>query len=83
MYLSDAIRKRILELMKEKNIKSFSALSRLAGISSGGLNEFIKGRTDLPKLDTLLHICEALNVDLGEFFSNPLFFETYHELDDE
>lgn len=79
MYLSDAIRKRILELMKRKKIKSFYALSILAGISSGTVSDFLRGRTDLPKLDTLLHICEALDIELGDFFSDPLFFETYHE----
>lgn len=79
MYLSDAIRKRIFELMKSKKIKSIYALSILAGISSGAISNFLNGKTDLPKLDTLLHICEALDIELGDFFSNPLFFETYHE----
>ncbi len=59
--------------MKRKKIKSFYALSILAGISSGTVSDFLRGRTDLPKLDTLLHICEGFGITLTEFFEDDIF----------
>ena len=78
MQLSEAIRKRILELMKENNIKTINAVTNLAGISNT-LNDFMLGKLELLKLDTLLHICEAFNIELYEFFHNPLFKDVQYE----
>lgn len=33
----------------------------------------MNGKTELIKLDTLLHICEGFNITLCEFFSEPTF----------
>ena len=33
----------------------------------------MSGRTDLIKLDTLLHICEGFGITLYDFFSDDLF----------
>ena len=78
MQLSEAIRKRILELMKENNIKTINAVTNLAGISNT-LNDFMLGKVELLKVDTLLHICEAFNIELYEFFRNPLFKDVQYE----
>ena len=78
MQLSEAIRKRILELMKENNIKTINAVTNLAGISNT-LNDFMLGKVELLKLDTLLHICEAFNITLKDFFDDPLFDEVISE----
>lgn len=45
MQLSEAIRKRILELMKENNIKTINAVTNLAGISNT-LNDFMLGKVN-------------------------------------
>ena len=78
MQLSDAMRKRIKELMKESNIKSINALCKLAGISNA-LNDFMLGNSDLLKLDTILHICEAFNIELYEFFKTSYFKDVQYE----
>ena len=78
MQLSDAIRERILELMKINNIKTIYAVSNLAGISNT-LNDFMNGNIALLKLNTLLHICEAFNIELYEFFQSPLFKDVQDE----
>lgn len=72
MNLSDAILKRILFLMKENKI-SLYALSMNAGVPYSTLNDFINRKTQTIRLETLLHICEGLNISLGEFFSNKIF----------
>ena len=81
MQLSDAIRKRIQALMKQNNIKSLNAVNKLAGISNT-LYDFMTGNNDLIKLDILLHICEAFNIQLYEFFYDPLFKDVQYEKND-
>lgn len=78
MQLSDAIRERILELMKENNIKSINAVTNLAGISNT-LNDFMNGVYNLINIDTLLHICEGFNIELYQFFYSPLFKDVQYE----
>ena len=34
-----------------------------------------------PRLATILHICEGLNMELTEFFADPLFEEVEYEED--
>lgn len=78
MLLSDAIRKRIEELMKLNGIKYVNSLSNLAGISNS-LNDFMNGKTELPKIDTILHICEGFEIQLVDFFNSPLFQDVQYE----
>ncbi len=78
MKLSNAIRKRIKFYLKEKNMKIWD-LCKATGIPCSTISTFMSGKTELIKLDTLLHICEGFNITLGEFFSNPIFDETYQE----
>lgn len=78
MNLSDAIRKRILDLMKQNNIKAINTVANLAGISNS-LHDFMSGKAELLQLDTILHICEAFHIQLYEFFYDPLFIDALHE----
>ena len=72
MKLSNAIRKRIKFYLKERNINVW-ALCKLSGIPCSTISTFMSGKTELLKLDTLLHICEGFNITLGTFFSDPMF----------
>ena len=48
-------------------------LCKMSGIPCSTISTFMSGKTELIKLDTLLHICEGFNITLGEFFSEPTF----------
>ena len=78
MQLSDATRKRIKNLLKEKNMKLWD-LSKSAGISLPTISDFFKNDTKNLRMDTLLHICEGFNITLKEFFDDPLFDEVISE----
>ena len=80
MKLSDAIRKRIKFYLKEKNMNVWK-LCKMSGIPCSTISTFMSGKTELLKIDTLLHICEGFNITLGEFFTNPIFDNTYQEND--
>lgn len=72
MKLSDAIRKRIKFYLKEKKMNAWN-LCKMSGIPCSTISTFMSGKTELIKLDTLLHICEGFNITLGEFFTEPMF----------
>ena len=80
MQLFDAIRKRIKYYLRIKNMKIWD-LCKATGIPCSTISTFMSGKTELLKLDTLLHICEGFNITLGEFFTDPVFDNTYQEND--
>ncbi len=69
---SEAVRRRIIKLADERNM-TLHRLSLESGISYSTLNSFINGKSESPKLVTLLHICEGLGIELNEFFTDKLF----------
>ena len=78
MQLSDATRKRINFLLKEKNMKLWD-LSKAAGISLHTISDFLKNDTKNLRMVTMLHICEGFNITLKEFFDDPLFEDVISE----
>ena len=72
MQLSEAIRRRIINLANERNI-TLHRLSLEAGIPYSTLSSFINEKSQSPKLATLLHICEGLGIELNDFFTDKLF----------
>ena len=72
MKLSDVIRKRIKFYLKEKKMNVWN-LCKMSGIPCSTISTFMSGKTELIKLDTILHICEGFNITLGEFFTEPMF----------
>lgn len=74
MSLSDAIRKRIKFYQTEKAMSLWD-LYKATGIPMSTLSAIMKGRSVLPKLDTLLHICEGFGITITEFFENDIFKE--------
>ena len=78
MQLSDAIRKRIYDLLKQNNMKLFD-LSKAAGVSLPTISDFLKNDAKNLRTDTLLHICEGFNISLKDFFDNPLFNDVIAE----
>ena len=72
MKLSNAIRKRIKFYLEEKNMNVWN-LCKMSGIPCSTISTFMSGKTELLKIDTLLHICEGFNITLKEFFSDDMF----------
>lgn len=72
MKLSEALKQRIINLANEQNI-TLHKLSLNAGLAYSTLSSFLNGKCSSPKLVTILHICEGLNIELHEFFNDDLF----------
>lgn len=78
MKLSDAIRKRIKFYLKFNKMKIWK-LCEKSGVPCSTISTFMTGKTELIKLDTLLHICNGFNITLKEFFDDETFDEAEQE----
>ena len=78
MTLAQAVRIRIKNLLKEKNMNIWK-LYKSTGVSVSTLTYFINKERGLITLRTLLHICEGLNIELKEFFDDPVFDDVIDE----
>ncbi|MDO4391483.1 MAG: helix-turn-helix transcriptional regulator [Clostridium sp.] len=72
MQLREAIVYRIKTLIKEYGLTEYS-LSIRAGIPPSTLNDFFRGKVVLLRIDNILHICEGFNIELKDFFDDPVF----------
>lgn len=72
MQLSDAIRLRINNLLKEHNVNVWYICQK-TGLPCSTITTFLNGKTKLPQIDTILHISEAFNISLSEFFCDNIF----------
>lgn len=72
MLLSSAIKNRIYELCKIRNI-TINKLCTICGITQSTLaNINARPNTNLSVL-TIMRICRGLNISIQEFFNSPLF----------
>jgi len=74
MKLSDAVRKRVKNLLEKNNMNMWK-LYKATGVPVSTLSYFLNAKRELINLKTLLHICEGFNIELKEFFDDPLFEE--------
>ena len=72
MTLTDAVRQRIKNLLKQNNMNIWK-LYKLTGVSASTLTYFINQERGLITMKTLLHICEGFKIGLKDFFDDPLF----------
>ena len=74
MTIENAVRERINELARKNNITK-NKVSTLAGLNHTTLLAFMNNETHNPRISTLLHICEAFNIKLWQFFYDSRFDE--------
>lgn len=79
MKISQAIATRILFLCNEHNL-SINKLALLSGLTQSTLHSIVCGKSHNPKLLTIIRICDALKIDLYEFFKDPIFNDLDIEL---
>lgn len=72
MTLSNAVKQRIINLAKEKDI-TLHKLSLNSGVPYSTLSSFLNGKCTSITLTTLLHICEGAGIKIRDFFDDPVF----------
>ena len=69
------IKKKLSKYLDEARFEHTMGLFKSSGVPMSTLAAFMNGRTELLKLDTLLHICEGFGITITEFFENDIFKE--------
>lgn len=70
MKLGEAINLRITELCNERGI-SFNRLALLSGLTQSTVDSILKGKSNSPRLVTLMKISNGLGVTICEFLEDP------------
>ena len=76
MQLNDAIRNRIDYFLHKKGLSSLWELYCVSGVPKSTINALMSTKKNsLPRLPTLLHLCEGLDTNLKDFFDDPIFLD--------
>ena len=76
MLLNEAIKLRINYFLNKKGLTSLWDLYKNTGVPKSTINALLgTEKNKLPRLPTLLHICEGLDTNLMEFFNDPMFID--------
>lgn len=72
MKLEEAITRRILNLCNKRDITP-NKLATMAGMPSGTLKSIFYGKSKNPGTRTLFDLCQALDMNIFDFFDDDLF----------
>lgn len=84
LYLSNAVRQRIINIIVSKD-KSTAEKVKLNKISNDSkvnystVRRFMKGKKETITIGKLYEICKGMEIDLYDFFDDPLFFNVKDE----
>ena len=79
MQIGEAVRLRILELCRERNL-SVNKLSGMCGLTQSTLNNIVSGRNNSATVATIKKICDGLEIPVLQFFDCPLFEDLEQEI---
>ena len=74
MQLNEAVRHRLSELMKNRNMTNYQ-LSMKTGLPKSTIGNLVNCTYDSVKLRVIHEICQGLEINISEFFASPLFEE--------
>lgn len=79
MKIGEAVKLRILELCDERQL-TVNALANLCGVTQSTLANIVGGRNHSTTISTIKKICDGLEVEIGQFFSSPVFDDLEQEV---
>ena len=79
MNIGEAVRERILELCRERDI-SINRLSSMSGVTQSTVNNIVSGRNRSTTISTIKKLCDGLGITIEEFFHSDLFRELELEI---
>ena len=79
MYIGEAVKERILELCREKNI-SINKLSTISGVTQSTVNNIVSGRNRSATISTIKKLCDGLGITIEQFFDSDLFRDLDQEI---
>ena len=79
MNVGEAVRERILELCRERDI-SVNKLSSMSGVTQSTLNNIVSGRNNSTTVATVKKLCDGLEIPIEAFFQCELFRNLEQEI---
>ena len=79
MDIGEAVKERILELCREKNL-SVNKLSNMSGVTQSTVNNIVSGRNHSATISTIKKLCDGMGITIEEFFNSELFRGLEHEI---
>ena len=78
MKISDAMSKKMLSILKEKDI-TVNKLSNICCLTQSTVDSIVNGKSKNPKLLTVVRLCDGLGISLKEFFDDEVFINIDRE----
>lgn len=78
MNIGDAVRKRILELCKERKI-TINRLGTISGVTQSTLKNIMSGRNNAT-VSTVKKLCDGLEITIVDFFNTDDFLNLEQEI---
>lgn len=72
MKIKDAVATRINNICNERNI-SINKLASISCLTQSTVQHLVDGRSNNPKLLTIVRICDGLSISLKDFFDDKIF----------
>ena len=79
MNIGEAVKERILELCRERDI-SINKLCSMSGVTQSTVNNIISGRNRSATVSTVKKLCDGLGSTIEDFFHSPLFRDLEQEI---
>ncbi len=79
MDIGEAVKERILELCREKNL-SVNKLSNMSGVTQSTVNNIVSGRNHSATISTIKKLCDGMGITIEEFFNSELFRDLEQEI---
>ena len=72
MNIGEAVKERILELCRERDI-TINKLSNMSGVTQSTVNNIVSGRNNSTTISTIKKLCDGLGITIEDFFRSELF----------
>ena len=80
MNIGEAVRTRIIELCRQRDI-SINKLCSISGVTQSTVNNIVSGRNNSATISTIKKLCDGLDITIQEFFASNLFANLEQELE--
>lgn len=82
MNIGEAVKERIIELCRERDI-SINKLCNMSGVTQSIVNNnnIVSGRNSSATISTIKKLCDGLGITIQEFFASNLFTELEQEIE--
>lgn len=80
MNIGEAVRTRIIELCRQRDI-SINKLCSISGVTQSTVNNIVSGRNNSATISTIKKLCDGLDITIQEFFASNLFADLGQEIE--